>query len=35
MTHEANLPRLLQGFFTERLMHQRPYHYPQLSPIQR
>ena len=23
MTHEANLPRLLQGFFTERLMHQR------------
>ena len=23
MTVEANLPRLLEGFFTERLMHQR------------
>jgi site-specific recombinase XerD len=23
MTIEANLPRLLEGFFTERLMHQR------------
>ena len=23
MTSEANLPRLLEGFFTERLMHQR------------
>jgi len=23
MSSEANLPRLLEGFFTERLMHQR------------